>query len=138
MQTRFGYPPNYLEIKKRLRPPPNAIFCYGDTVYMPAGGELTLPLAAHENVHRLRQGDQVEAWWACYLMDVLFRIKEELLAHVAEYTEVLAHNPNRHTRRRYMKMMCRRLSGPMYGRGISMVEAKTALTDGVFPERFLD
>ena len=133
MKIVEGYPPNIYVIRETLNPPANVLFCYGDTIYNPGGIEVTPSLIAHETVHSERQGDQPGPWWHAYLRDSRHRMKEEILAHMAEYTEILSTNPNRAARRRHLSHIAHRLAGPLYGRLISLSEAKAAVKDGMMP-----
>jgi len=122
-------PPNYDKINAVLHPPRNAIFCYGDIIYFPAGGELPPELIAHEEVHSRRQGDAVEEWWDKYLASPEFRLAEEIPAHRAEYLEYIKTRPGLpRSRRRYvLKMIAKRLSGGLYGKVITLDKAKKAI-----------
>ena len=89
-------------------------------------GEMpTLPesLIVHENVHRLQQGDDIEGWWDKYIEDVDFRLDQEIPAHCAEY-QYMADNYNRYIRRRSIKLIASRISGPLYNRMIKFNDAK--------------
>lgn len=129
-----GYPPNIEAINRVfLRPLVRVLYCYGDTIYNPGGIEVTSSLMEHEKVHSQRQGDQPGPWWHAYIHNPHFRIEEEVLAHMAEYAEILAQNPNRATRRRNLSHISHRLAGPMYGRLLSLDKARLAITTGVVP-----
>lgn len=124
MKVIEGVPPNYDKIKEKMNPPARAIFCYGGTIYAPVGADITPELHAHEQVHCTRQGEDIEGWWDQYLVDPQFRFDEELLAHKAEYAAYLAgRNPNRASRRRVLKVIAKRLSGPLYGRVVTFDKA---------------
>ena len=129
MQIVRDYPPNYLKIKDTLHPPANAIYCYGDKIYAPGDGEVTPELIVHEQVHCDRQGDAIEEWWDEYIYSPQFRLAEELPAHRAEYQAYLTRVPalSRPQRRRILKILAKRLSGPLYGKLISFERAKAAL-----------
>lgn len=90
-------------------------FCYGDTIYNPAGVTIPLELLAHEAVHSLQQEVQgVQVWWDLYLASTHFRFNQELEAHRVEYEQYRAFN-NRAFSRRYVSSIAERLSGPLYG-----------------------
>ena len=59
------------------------IFTYAPAVYVPSGRPLSGPLIAHERVHICQHGDDPVAWWARYLSDADFRLKQEVKAHRA-------------------------------------------------------
>ena len=111
-------PPNWDKIYAELGPfyRTGIIFTYGDTVYMPDGGELAPDLEAHEAIHVLQQADDPEGWWDKYLSDVVFRLGQEVQAHQAEYAYLKneARLP-RPVRRRAARNIAKRLSGPLYG-----------------------
>jgi hypothetical protein len=116
-------------------------FSWGDKVFSPKGGTIPPPIMAHEAVHGARQArlDQdldkaVRRWWDAYIADPAFRLDEEIPAHAAEYEWWRA---RAHTLRRikgwrspmdwHLQQIAARLSGPLYGRMISLSEAKRAI-----------
>lgn len=102
-------------------------FCVGDRIYNPNGAKLTTALVAHENVHRVQQGANVEGWWAAYLKDPEFRCSQEIPAHRAEYQEFCKTAKRRNERRLYLNDAARRLSGPLYGGIIDYEAARKAI-----------
>lgn len=147
------YPPNYRHLVVFLRPPPNAIFTYGNTIYVPDGSEITAPLYAHEEVHFKQQSCDghyadgvsdhgvrlfaIDAWWQRYIDDLKFRFDQELEAHRVEWLTFLekdTQKPNRARRRHVLKALAARLSGPLYGRLVTLKRAQqliVALPGGV-------
>lgn len=116
------------------------IFSWGDKVYDPMGVGLSPKLVAHEAVHGERQLQMgVEVWWGRYIADPLFRLAEEIPAHVAEF-EFCAQQPDAdkpvpgYRSRLGMQEthIAQRLSGPLYGNLINTAEARRAL-HGVIP-----
>lgn len=105
------------------------VFAWGMTIYNPTGAQLPRTLIAHEHTHGERQlaaGD-VEAWWERYLTDPLFRLDEEIYAHHAEYQAF----KRRHGHRpRDLNMIAERLSSPLYGRLVTLEQAKHAILTG--------
>lgn len=131
IEVHYGeLPPNYDKIVAAIPAAGEsreAIFCYGSKVYAPFIDKGVGPeLVAHEFVHAKRQGDDPEGWWDRYLVDVQFRLDEELAAHKAEYAYIAAHN-SRPYRRHMMTVIAKRLSGPIYGYCISFETAKRAI-----------
>jgi hypothetical protein len=125
---KFEKPPNYKDIVKafpavKLRR--GVIFTFGLNIYNPDRIVLTRSLRAHETVHSRRQGveDGPGKWWDQYLTDKVFRLREELLAHQVEYM-IEADGAGRQIRRRALAVIAARLSGPIYGRMVSLDEAK--------------
>src|ERR1700675_4964101 len=112
-------PPNATNIERvfpgvtsGIRP---IFFCYGDTIYNPAGVTIPLELLAHEAVHSRQQEVQgVRVWWDLYLASTHFRFNQELEAHRVEYEQYRLLN-NRPFSRRYLVGAAERLAGPLYG-----------------------
>ena len=51
-------PPNIdLILVSDLKPPKDAFFCYGDTVYNPSGREILPDIEFHESIHTKQQGN---------------------------------------------------------------------------------
>lgn len=138
-------PPNFAEL---LRIFPEArqvgvIFSYGDKIYNPSGLPIPPQLLAHEAVHGERQlaytlsecdstqenNHSTEQWWKRYCEDVKFRFEEELVAHVAEVKafNTTVPKPDRERRALYLHRVAQRLSGPLYGRMITYMEARRKL-----------
>lgn len=125
MKIINDYPLIYDEIDaafgvRKLR---GVIFCWGDIIYAPGGGVITPSLIAHEEVHSRRQGSDVLGWWRRYIGDAEFRLSEEIPAHQAEYWHV-AEGANRATRRRALKIVAKKLAAPLYGKIITLNDAK--------------
>lgn len=132
------YPPIYdliVEAFPGVRSQHGVLFAWGPKIFNPAGVHIPDELIAHEKVHSVRQGSDPEEWWLRYLLDERFRRQEEVLAHAAEYRHVMKHG-NRNARRRALKTIAGRLSGPLYGR---MMPLRTAMTmidlEAYFAER---
>lgn len=129
MEIVNDYPPIYDEIDaafsvRNLR---GVIFCFGDIIYNPGGGTVTPSLIAHEEVHRDRQGSDVLGWWRRYIDEAEFRLSEEIPAHQAEYWHV-AEGANRAVRRRALKIVAKKLAAPLYGKIITLDEAKKIIS----------
>lgn len=108
------------------------IFTWGEAIYNPESAPITPALMIHEAVHARRQGDDPAAWWRRYLVEPAFRLDEEIRAHVAEYGAICAAG-NRHLKRFHLKLIARRLSGPLYGQIIPFAEARRILLDAAVP-----
>lgn len=102
------------------------IFAWGNTIYNPSGFDISPELMVHETVHGARQLGDIEGWWQKYLNDSGFRMFEEILAHRSEYLYVMEHG-NRQQRRRALKIISDRLSGPLYNRMISNAHARSLI-----------
>lgn len=124
-------PPNYVEVvavfpfAKR----PGTMFTYGRAIYVPNGGKVTPSLMAHETVHADRQlayPGHAAAWWARYLIDPQFRFDEELPAHIAEFRWF--DGRPRPERKFMLRQIAARLAGPLYGRLVTIHQAKRMIT----------
>ena len=129
------YPPNFEQIDKIFNVRgKHVIYSWGDVIYSPHPDTFITPeLYAHEAVHGKRQTPDtksIEAWWERYLIDVEFRLSEELLAHRAEYREFCRTNLDRNDRNRFLTAVANRLSGPLYLNGISLSKARQSILKG--------
>lgn len=126
MKVVRSRPPNYdliVTAMPVIRGVSNVMFCYGDTIYSPDCEFIPAELLAHEAVHSTRQlAMGVDLWWREYLIDAEFRLKEEYLAHRAEY-RYLADNGNRDQRRAAAAHVGKRLSSALYGNLINRAQA---------------
>jgi hypothetical protein len=132
-QVLFELPPNYKQITAAI--PAVAknkaiIFVYAPYIYSPAGIELRPDLIAHEEVHVTRQGDDPAGWWAKYLVDKDFRLREELAAYQVQYRYMEQHY-DRAKRRAILSSIAKDLSGPMYGGIITKQQAIKLIKNGV-------
>lgn len=133
MRVVKGLPPLFDEIDAafNVRGKP-VFFAWGDTIYNPAGLVVTPPIAAHERVHGDRQGKDIAAWWRRYIAEPDFRLCEEIPAHIAEFKamcEWKAHSwvSQRNMRRTYSSVLAKKLAAPLYGRLISVDDAKSLI-----------
>lgn len=138
MKVVKAFPPNYAAINAAFGVRGRAvIFCYGDRIYNPAGVAVGPDLVAHETVHSERQekfAGGVEGWWRDYIADPAFRLAEEIPAHIAEFRYWLAgagaDRPVRGFRSAaefHRLQIAQRLAGPLYGRLVSLGDAKSLL-----------
>lgn len=127
-------PPNYAQVIA-VFPYAKGVgtfFTYGRCVFIPnpnwRHGGLTLSeaLMAHETVHADRQSNNAAGWWRRYLDDPEFRLAEELPAHKAEFATFAT--DNRARRRAELRHIAHRLSGPLYGRLLTVHKAKQLIT----------
>ena len=123
MKIVIGYPPNIKAVRKVFPLTGGEIFAWGDTIYNPGGGALTPWLIEHEEVHQKQQGDDIDGWWARYLIDPAWRLEQEMEAHQVEYRSYCSHHKDRNQQMRYAAMIARRLSSPMYGKIVTYREA---------------
>ena len=133
MENRNANPPMFDEIDAAFNVRgKKVIFAWGGIIYNPQNVPLTPSLIAHERIHGLRQGDDIEGWWHKYIDDPEFRLAEEIEAHIAEYAHVAAYG-NRRDRRHAIQGMSKRLASPMYGKLINQAQAKRIIL-GDHPE----
>ena len=138
MKVVNAKPPMFEEIAAAfpLAHSPGVIFCWGDTIYAPGGGEIGPELHAHEQVHCERQGADVAGWWARYIADERFRLLEEFPAHVAELATRLRLERGRWVSDRAMRrvigsQVARKLAAPLYGEMLTVDDARDLLLKAV-------
>lgn len=140
MKIVYDRPPLYDRITETfpLAKGRGALITFGDTIYIPGGPGLkvTRELHAHEEIHHEQQGDSMDtilSWWERYLVDVDFRLEQELPAHRAEYCAYC----KRHGagQQRFLRNTAARLSGPYYGDLISPAKAAELILTGEKYER---
>ena len=128
-----GRPPNFEAIAAVF---PEAkrdgvIFTYGDTIYVAGtvAPNLSPALRAHEAMHSQRQAmiGGPALWWDRYLADADFRLKEELIAHRAEYGTVRQTVKDRNHVAQHLHQIASRLASKLYGNMMTLAEAKRAL-----------
>jgi hypothetical protein len=97
VKTEKNYPPNYQDIKKVLNPPESAVFAYGSTIHNPSGQEIPPDIIIHEAVHEKQQRlfGTPELWWQKYLLDLDFRLDQEVEAYSAQYQYLKEYLPNK-------------------------------------------
>lgn len=129
MKVVMGKPPNWSELVKAfpvggLR---GVLVTYGDAIYVPNGGKVSPQLHAHEGAHAYRQvhGDfgGPDGWWALYMRDPEFRLREELIGYRAQLESHRSWGFGRKAIEGYAKSLARHLSGPIYGNLISESKA---------------
>ncbi len=123
MEIVNTYPPIIDKIAEVFPLQGSEIFAFGSVIYNPGAFEIPQWLIDHEEVHQEQQGNDVESWWERYLIDTEFRFKMELEAHQREYRSYCEHNRDRNKRVRYLHIVARKLSAPLYGSMVSVSEA---------------
>src|SRR5258708_265992 len=103
-------------------PPKDAVYTYGRTIYSPSSTRLSADLIEHERTHRIQQGAAPWLWWARYLLDRRFRLRQETAAYRAQVRWHRAYGHAVLPRHQ----MAQLLSGPLYGRLCSYDEARAA------------
>jgi hypothetical protein len=146
MRIVQAYPPNIDEIDAafQVRGKP-ILFAFGEIIYNPMGVAIAPELLAHEAVHGRRQlgsaepgtargDDAIRVWWHRYINEPAFRLEEEIFAHIAEFAELCRLHgkrwvSQRNMRRTYAAHVARRLAAPLYGKLISVAQAKDILLE---------
>jgi len=108
------------------------IWSWGDRIYNPLGIDIPRELFAHEAVHGERQGrdhGSIQQWWLEYLADAAFRYEEERLAHRAEWHAHVKYGAGNNLTPIFNGIAAR-LASPLYGKLISVDDAKSALALG--------
>jgi hypothetical protein len=104
-----------------------AIFAWGDRIFVPSGATLEKWLVDHESVHGLQQlqhPGSIEGWWTQYLEDPVWRVMQELPAHVAEYRGYCKKCADQNKRAKFlMDVVADRLASPFYGSLLTHDEA---------------
>jgi len=128
MDIVIDYPPNFEAIDAAFRVyGKQVIYAYGDKIYNPQNIEIHPALMEHEIVHCIRQNQtSVDEWWEKYIANPSFRLAEEVLAHRAEYLAQCRDAP-RQRRRQLLKATAERLAHPLYGKLVTVKEAKLLL-----------
>lgn len=101
----------------------HCLFAFGGTIYNPGNIPVPPELMAHELVHGARQKDDIRGWWRRYIDDPVFRLKEEVQAHKAEFARAALGVKDRNRRARILSVTAARLSAPLYGGVISYQDA---------------
>lgn len=118
------FPPVYERICEVIgKPPVNALYAYGDTIYNPSGAIIPEDVIAHEEIHEMQQGGDPVDWWNKYLLDADFRLDQELEAYRHQYMFIKNQTKDREIRNRYLVHFARTLSGTMYGSLMTYDEA---------------
>lgn len=122
------YPPNF-ELIKAVLPYANEkhVYCYGDTLYVPDGHELTPDIVFHESIHVRQQGSDPDAWWNAYLTDTKFRLDQEIAAYGEQWQWVKEHITGNSFRKWLLEKMAFALSGKEYGNMLNYQDAEAAI-----------
>lgn len=129
MKIVSDYPPNIEDLRTVFPLSGKEIFTWGDIIYNPSGSVLSDHLIAHETVHCLQQGADIQGWWDRYKIDPAWRLEQELQAHRAEYRSYCSSTKDRNARARFLHAIAFRLSAPMYGKVITHPEAMQGISN---------
>lgn len=107
------------------------LFAWGEKIYNPMNTQIHSALHCHEEVHGEQQRnfpEGIEGWWRKYISEPAFRLEQEIPAHQAEFKALLSqYGDVRNNRRRFLNHVGLRLAAPLYGRMISLSDAKKAI-----------
>lgn len=132
MKILIEYPPNYVKIAFTFNLSKGTVFCYGDTLYNPDNGPVDPSLIKHEETHMRQQESMgVEKWWERYLVDVDFRVSQEVEAYQNQYREMKKWIKDKNKLNRLLHTLASALSGPMYGNALSMTDALHAIKSDI-------
>lgn len=132
MKIVQDYPPNIEAIKKRFDVPYEACFTYGDTLYNPHGGAIDEALMKHEETHMRQQKKiGVEKWWEFYLGSRDFRLSQEIEAYQNQYREQKKYYKDRNKLNRYLQRLAQDLSSEMYGKIMTLSEARKVIRSDI-------
>ena len=126
MKIVHDKPPNWDELVAAFpvaATRPALYVAWGDRIYSIAGDTPPPELMAHEYVHGQRQGADITGWWRRYIDDPVFRLKEEVQAHKAEFARAALGEKDRNRRARILNVTATRLAAPLYGGVISHMDA---------------
>lgn len=127
----------------------NTFWTYGDTIYNPGGISIPEDIIAHEEQHGRQQeayvGGCVDAycieeqhslhkdtlgkdgWWREYLTNPRFRLEQESEAYGEQYRFFCENRKDRNQRYRFLVLISRQLSGPLYQLSISAQQARAII-----------
>ena len=126
-----AFPPNWIDIAKvfPIKGRQGIVYAYGDRIYNPSGITIEPWILDHETEHCKRQNEMgTGAWWDAYILNTKFRLKEEVLAHRAEYASYRMGHSQKATYD-YLRWMAHRLASPIYGHMVPEDEAKRLITE---------
>lgn len=118
----YQWPPNYAELVvafPAIKGIKAVYFCYGDTIYNPAGRPIAPEKIIHEQVHEAQQAAiGVKEWWRRYIDAPAFRLAQEIPAYQAEYKAYCQNYADKNARSKYLNYIATDLA-TMYGIVIS-------------------
>jgi hypothetical protein len=119
-------PPNWDELNAvfGLETKRGLLYAFGDILYNPDGIAVSPPIMAHEEVHKDQQGNDIEGWWQRYIVDINFRLNQELEAHRREWKVYKQMVKDRNYRSAYLSYISSRLASSLYGNVVTSKDAK--------------
>lgn len=125
MKEVQALPPNYDLIKLAVNPPPEAIFCYGDTIYNFSGKPIPEDTLLHESIHTKQQGKNIETWWHKWVTNPTFRYEQEFEAYAHQFAFIQKHYPAR-AQKEALYELARNLK-ELYGLNINLQETESRI-----------
>lgn len=107
--------------------PDTTVFTYGDTIYNPAGGNISDDLMVHESVHMVQQGKSPDEWWTKYFHNPKFRLDQEVEAYSAQYKFFCKKKKDRNIQMKFLMMIATHLSSDLYKLDITKQDAMNAI-----------
>jgi hypothetical protein len=129
MVVQVAYPPIIDELEKVFGPLKGRgiLYAWGSIIFNPMGVPVHGQFIVHEGTHGARQlypGMTIEKWWELYMQEQDFRMKEEMLAHIAEYQAYCILHKDRNLRAIYLDKVARKFVSPLYKFEVTYKDAK--------------
>lgn len=134
MKIIKDFPPNIATIKKFFDiKDRGVVFAYGDTLYVPNGGEIEKHLLVHEETHECQmRGWDPEEWWNKYLTSSVFRLSQEVEACRNQYKYIKSQYKDKDLLSKVLAEMAENLSGKVYGYMVGFQKAKRLIKGWIF------
>jgi aryl-alcohol dehydrogenase-like predicted oxidoreductase len=101
---------------------------YGDTVYRLDGKPMPPEIRAHEELHAEQQRVMGPMqWWDQWLIDVTFRLEQEVAAYARQYDFVRRQTSSKRLHRAELNGIAVVLSSSLYGGVITKAEARARI-----------
>lgn len=127
MEILVKWPPNIELIKAKFNlEGKHPVFTFGEQIYNPYGRPIPQHLIVHEATHSVQQElfkEGIAGWWDKYLIDAQFRLEQEIQAYQKQF-KYIKETMSRELNRRWLTMLARDLSSPMYGNMVNFNQAK--------------
>ncbi len=124
------YPPNYKEICKvfDIKDRGTIVFTWGDKIYcQDKVGKLPEDIKVHEATHQIQQAGDPKKWWDRYLIDISFRLDQEVEAYRNQYNFFLKFNHNIKDQEKLLDKISGDLSSKTYGNIVTKLEARNLI-----------
>ena len=117
-----------LKVRFKPKSPQDVIIAFAGRIYTEV--PLSPPMVQHEVTHLRQQGSIIGSirWWIRYLASSKFRFEQEAAAYRVQYQMFAEVVKDRNKRAIYAMDCAEKLSGPLYGDIIPLLEALKAIT----------